>query len=31
MLTGGQDYEFRVTVAGGTGSTSYTLRVTHQN
>jgi Carboxypeptidase regulatory-like domain len=31
MLTGGQDYEFRITVVGGTGSASYTLRVTHQN
>jgi hypothetical protein len=31
MLAGGQDYEFRITVVGGSGSASYTLRVTHQN
>ena len=31
MLTGGQDYEFRITVVGGTGSTNYALRVTHKN
>src|SRR5262245_45703566 len=31
MLTGGQDYEFRITVVAGTGSASYSLRVTHQN
>ena len=30
-LPGGEDYEWRITVAAGTGSASYSLRVTRQN
>ncbi len=30
-LPGGADYEFRITFASGSGSTTYTLRVTHMN